>query len=291
MQGALRRIIVNADDFGRHVLINRAVERGVAGGVLRSATLMPGGAAFDDAVLLARRTPALGVGIHLTLVNGNPVLPPGEIPSLVTPEGAFHDDHTAFAVRILRGKINLDEVRAELAAQLRRVEAAGIRPTHADSHQHMHVLPGVVDIALDLCVAAGIPAMRAPRAPLFAGAFGGVGQFVGRAGLAVLARRAAAKARRRGIRTPEHFAGIVAGEAVDTETLAAIVRGAVGGVTEVMMHPGTDNAALIPACLWDHDFEAELAALCAPAVQDVCRTAGAGPVNFRIYAAADEGAR
>ena len=267
MQGALRRIIVNADDFGRHVLINRAVERGVAGGVLRSATLMPGGAAFDDAVLLARRTPALGVGIHLTLVNGNPVLPPGEIPSLVTPEGVFHDHHTDFAVRILRGQINLDEVRAELAAQLRRVEAAGIRPTHA-----------------------GIPAMRAPRAPLFAGAFGGVGQFIGRAGLAVLARRAAAKARRRGIRTPEHFAGIVAGEAVDTETLTAIVRGAVGGVTEVMMHPGTDNAALIPACLWDHDFEAELAALCAPAVQDVCRTAGAEPVNFRIYEA-DEGAR
>jgi len=100
-----------------------------------------------------------------------------------------------------------------------------------------------------------------------------------------------AAARRRGIRTPEHFAGIVAGEAVDTETLAAVVRGAVGGVTEVMMHPGTDNAALIPACLWDHDFEAELAALCAPAVQDVCRTAGAGPVNFRIYAAANEGAR
>ena len=292
MQRVLKRIIVNADDFGRHVLINRAVERGVQDGMLRSATLMPGGAAFDDAVLLAQRTPALGVGIHLTLVNGTPVLPPREIPSLVTEAGVFYDDHNVFAVHLLRGQVNLDEVRAELAAQLRRVETAGIRPTHADSHQHMHVLPGVIDIVLDLCTAAAIPAMRAPRAPLFAGAFGGVGQIVGRAGLSVLARRAAVMARRRGIRTPDRFAGIVAGEAADTRVLTEIVRASVDGVTEVMMHPGTDNAVLIPACLWDHNFEAELRAVCAPEVHDAFRAAGAEPVIFVcLWAGRAHGAR
>lgn len=275
----MKRMIVNADDFGRHALINRAVECGVQSGVLRSATVMAGGAAFDDAAELARRTPALGVGVHLTLVNGNPVLPAAEIPSLVTEEGVFYDNHTLFAVRLLRGQINLDEVRAELAAQLRRVEAAGIRPTHADSHQHMHVLPGVIDVVLDLCAAAGIPAMRAPRAPLFAGHFGGIGQLVGRAGLSVLARRAAAKARRRGIHTPDRFAGIVAGEAVDTAALRGIAASLGEGTTEVMVHPGTNNAVLIPDCRWDHDFEAELHAVCAPEVR--AALAGAEPVNFR----------
>ena len=279
----LKQIIVNADDFGRHVLINRAVERGVTDGVLRSATIMPGGAAFDDAAELAARSPKLGVGIHLTLVNGNPVLPPAEIPSLVTEAGIFVDDHTAFAVRLLRGAVNLDEVRAELGAQLRRVEAAGIHPTHADSHQHMHVLPGVIDIVLDLCRAAGIPAMRAPRAPLFAGSFGGIGQLIGRTGLAILTHRAAAKAQRRGIRVPDHFAGIVAGEAVDTATLTGIAASLRDGVTEVMLHPGTDNAVLIRDCLWDHDFEAELSALSAPAVRDALAAAGAEIVNFHIY--------
>ncbi len=272
-------MIVNADDFGRHALINRAVECGVQSGVLRSATVMAGGAAFDDAAELARRTPALGVGVHLTLVNGNPVLPAAEIPSLVTEEGVFCDNHTLFAVRLLRGQINLDEVRAELAAQLRRVEAAGIRPTHADSHQHMHVLPGVIDVVLDLCAAAGIPAMRAPRAPIFAGHFGGIGQLVGRVGLSVLARRAAAKARRCGIRTPDRFAGIVAGEAVDTAALCGIAASLGEGTTEVMVHPGTDNAVLIPDCRWDHDFEAELHAVCAPEVR--AALADAEPVNFR----------
>ena len=280
----MKQIILNADDFGRHALINRAVEQGVTRGVLRSATIMPGGAAFEDAAALTRRTPALGVGIHLTLVNGNPVLPPAEIPSLVTEAGVFVDDHTALTVRVLRGSVNLAEVRAELAAQLRRVEAAGIHPTHADSHQHMHVLPGVIDIALDLCRDAQIPAMRAPRAPLFAGDFGGIGQLIGRAGLSVLAHRAAAKAKARGIRVPDHFAGIVAGEAVDTATLTQIAAQLGNGVTEVMLHPGTDNAVLIRDCLWNHDFEAELAAVCAPTVRDALAAAGAEAVNFEAFA-------
>ena len=276
----MKQIILNADDFGRHTLINRAVKHGVTDGILRSATIMPGGAAFDDAAELAARSPKLGVGIHLTLVNGNPVLPPAEIPSLVTEAGVFVADHTAFAVRLLRGAVRLDEVRAELAAQLRRVEAAGIHPTHADSHQHMHVLPGVIDILLDLCASARIPAMRAPRAPLFAGSFGGIGQLIGRTGLAVLAHRAAAKAQRCGIRTPDHFAGIVAGEAVDTATLTQIAASLRDGVTEVMLHPGTDNAVLIRDCLWDHDFEAELAAVTSSAVRDALTASGAAAVNF-----------
>ena len=285
----MKQIILNADDFGRHAQINHAVERGVRDGVLRSATIMPGGAAFDDAAALARRTPALGVGIHLTLVNGNPVLPPSEIPSLVTEAGVFVDDHTALTVRVLRGSVNLAEVRAELAAQLRRVEAAGIHPTHADSHQHMHVLPGVIGIALDLCKEAQIPAMRAPRAPLFAGNFGGIGQLIGRAGLSVLAHRAAAKAKARGIRVPDHFAGIVAGEAVDTAMLARIAANLKEGTTEVMLHPGTDNTVLIRDCLWEHDFEAELAAVCAPTVRTALTAAGAEIANFRTFAGRTHG--
>lgn len=285
----MKQIILNADDFGRHTLINRAVERGIHDGILRSATIMPGGAAFDDAAALARRTPELGVGIHLTLVNGNPVLPPAEIPTLVTEAGVFVDDHTALTVRVLRGAVNLSEVRAELAAQLRRVEAAGIHPTHADSHQHMHVLPGVIDIALDLCKEAQIPAMRAPRAPLFAGDFGGIGQLIGRAGLSVLAHRAAAKAKARGIHVPDHFAGIVAGEAVDTEAITEIAAGLREGVTEVMLHPGTDNAVLIRDCLWNHDFEAEFAAVCAPTVRDALAAAGAEITNFRTFADSSAG--
>ena len=107
---------------------------------------------------------------------------------------------------------------------------------------------------------------------------------IGRAGLAVLAPRAAAKARRRGIAVPDHFAGIVAGEAVDTAALTQIAAQLADGTTEVMLHPGTDSAILVHACRWQHDFEAELAAACAPEVRTALAAEGAAVVNFQALA-------
>ena len=116
-----KQLIVNADDFGRHILINRAVERGMAQGLIRSATVMVTGAAFEEAVALARRTPALGLGIHFTLVNAKPVLPASDIPSLVDPAtGELYPDHGAFVKRFLTGKIRLQDVQRECTAQLDR---------------------------------------------------------------------------------------------------------------------------------------------------------------------------
>ena len=192
----LRYIIINADDFGRHAEINRAVEEGLEHGCLRSATVMPGGAAFAGAIDIARRHEELGLGVHFTLVDGHPILPPEEIPSLVGSEGDFLPDHTALLKRYLKGGVNLEEVRRELAAQLQKVEATGIPISHVDSHQHMHTLPGIIDIVLDLAARAGIRAVRTPRTPLFAGAFGGLGQLVGRLGVSPRARRAAGRAPR-----------------------------------------------------------------------------------------------
>lgn len=277
----LRYIIINADDFGRHAEINRAVEEGLVHGCLRSATVMPGGAAFAGAIDIARRHEELGLGVHFTLVDGHPILPPEEIPSLVGSEGDFLPDHTALLKRYLKGSINLEEVRRELAAQLQKVEATGIPISHVDSHQHMHTLPGIIDIVLDLAARAGIRAVRTPRTPLFAGAFGGLGQLVGRLGLSTLARLAACKAHRRGLLTPDNFAGIVAGEAVNEGELLHLIAHLPQGTTEVMMHPGTKNDVLQEDSGWQHDFEAELAAILSPRVGEALRKAEVEPVNFR----------
>lgn len=277
----LRYIIINADDFGRHAEINRAVEEGLVHGCLRSATVMPGGAAFAGAIDIARRHEELGLGVHFTLVDGHPILPPEEIPSLVGSEGDFLPDHTALLKRYLKGGVNLEEVRRELAAQLQKIEATGIPISHVDSHQHMHTLPGIIDIVLDLAARAGIRAVRTPRTPLFAGAFGGLGQLVGRLGLSTLARLAACKAHRRGLLTPDNFAGIVAGEAVSEGELLHLIAHLPQGTTEVMMHPGMKNDALQEDSGWQHDFEAELAAILSPRVGEALRKAEVEPVNFR----------
>lgn len=277
----LRYIIINADDFGRHAEINRAVEEGLVHGCLRSATVMPGGAAFAGAIDIARRHEELGLGVHFTLVDGHPILPPEEIPSLVGSEGDFLPDHTALLKRYLKGGVNLEEVRRELAAQLQKIEATGIPISHVDSHQHMHTLPGIIDIVLDLAARVGIRAVRTPRTPLFAGAFGGLGQLVGRLGLSTLARLAACKAHRRGLLTPDNFAGIVAGEAVSEGELLHLIAHLPQGTTEVMMHPGMKNDVLQEDSGWQHDFEAELAAILSPRVGEALRKAEVEPVNFR----------
>ena len=276
-----KRLIVNADDFGRHPLIDRAVAECVKRGCLRSATLMPGGKAFDDAVETALAHPALGVGIHFTLVNGYPVLPPEEIPSLVTADGVFYDDYIHFVKRFLAGRVAMEDVRRELAAQAAKMAKTGLSLTHVDSHQHMHVLPGIFTAVLDAAEAIHIDAVRIPRTPLFAGTSGSLGQLVGRAGLAALALLAGQEARRRGFRTSDHFAGIVAGEAVGETHLRHIIETMKPGVTEVMMHPGADTAVLKKACRWEHDFEAERNAILSEDIAALLEAKQIEPVNFR----------
>ena len=273
------QILVNADDFGRHELINRAVARCVESGCLRSATLMPGGKAFEDAVEVARSHPSLGVGIHLTLVNGFPVCDPGEIPSLVTKEGVFPDNYVEFVKHFLAGKISMAEVRRELLAQAEKMKRTGLPLTHVDSHQHMHMLPGVIDCALDAAEAAGLHRLRISHTPLFT-AFEGLGQLVGRLGLFTLAELSEWKAKRRNFVMPEHFAGIVAGEAVHEGHFLSIIEGLKEGTTEIMMHPGTDNERLIADCAWEHDFEAEMHAILSPKVKAAMERKRVRAVNF-----------
>jgi len=241
---------------------------------------MAGGVAFDDAVATSKRLPKLGVGVHFTLANGNPVLPPDEIPTLVTPEGFFHADYVAFLKLYLRGRISLAEVRAELAAQLTKIQRAGVNITHVDSHQHLHHVPGITEIVLDLAQAANVRAMRAADANLFDGALNSVGKVIGRIGLSSLAKVAAHKAHGKNFVTPEHFAGIVAGESVTENFLLKLIDKLSDGTTEVMLHPGVDNRTLCAFCDWDHDFEAELAAVTSQRVAAALDRQNVSAINF-----------
>lgn len=281
----MKKLIVNADDFGRHELINRAVEKAFNTGCLRSATLMAGGIAFDDAVSVAKKISGLGVGIHFTLANGNPVLPPKEIPSLVTEEGIFHADYVKFLKRYLSGKISLAEVRSELAAQLDKIQRASLNLTHVDSHQHLHHVPGIVEIVLELAQAAGIHSMRVANTKIFDGELDSLGKFVGRLGLGSLAKFAAHSAHKKNFATPEHFAGIVAGESVSENFMLKLIENLRDGTTEVMLHPGTDNKILQNFCEWEHDFEEELAAVTSPKVLSLLDEKNISAVNFSALGA------
>ena len=247
----MKKLIVNADDFGRHELINSAVRDAFTSGICRSTSLMAGGEAFDDAVRISRELPNLDVGIHFTLVMGKPVLPPEEIPTLVDKNGNFHADFSVFVRKYFSGGISMTELRSELSAQLRKIQSAWVRVSHVDSHQHIHTLNGISGVVFDLAESAGIRGVRMPRVP-------GLSCSLGRMSLKILAAKRKIAAEKRGFFVPDNFRGIVAGNAVSEDWLCRMIDSLPEGVTELMIHPGSDNSVLQKFTGWSHDFEAEL---------------------------------
>jgi len=157
------RLIINADDFGLTHGINRAIAELHQANALTSATLMATGPAFDNAVAHARANPSLGVGCHVVLTDGSPASPPETIPSLLGPDGkTFRPSLLDFIQALLRGAVNADEIEREALAQIARLERAGIRITHLDTHKHTHLFPAVTRPLLRAAERAGIRAVRNP---------------------------------------------------------------------------------------------------------------------------------
>lgn len=159
---AARRMIVNADDFGFSTEVNEAIIRAHREGVLTSASLMVTGAAFDEAVRLARENPRLGVGIHLVTVMGRSALPPEQVPSLTDEQGNFSSNPVTAGLKYFFSLRARRELRRELEAQFERFKSTGLPLSHVDGHLHLHVHPVIFRAALDLAVRYGARSMRVP---------------------------------------------------------------------------------------------------------------------------------
>jgi len=154
------RLILNGDDFGLTSGVNQGVVRAFQGGLLTSASLMANGEAAEEAISLARANPGLDMGVHLALCDEHPLLPPSELPSILPSGGRFPSrGHVLRAIG--SGSIDYGEVEAEWRAQVERVLEAGVRLSHLDSHQYVHLLPGLWKVCLNLAKTYRIPFIRA----------------------------------------------------------------------------------------------------------------------------------
>jgi len=158
----VKRLIVTADDFGLDPAVNEAVEQGHRRGILSAASLMVAAPAVADAVARAKRLPRLGVGLHLVLVDGRPVLAPGEIPDLVGPDGRFPADPFLAGIRIFRNPAARRQMEREMRAQLEAFHATGLSLDHVNAHHHFHTHPTVADTLIRLAPEYGIKAVRVP---------------------------------------------------------------------------------------------------------------------------------
>jgi hopanoid biosynthesis associated protein HpnK len=157
------QIILNADDFGRSAGINAAVMEAHRRGVLTSASLMVMGDAVEEAVILARDTPTLAVGLHVVVAAGRAALPHGQIPHIVDHSGYFPGDPFRIGLRYFFSRMAQEELSREMEAQFDRFAATGLALSHVDGHLHMHVHPTVLSLLLPLAVRYGAHGLRVPR--------------------------------------------------------------------------------------------------------------------------------
>jgi chitin disaccharide deacetylase len=239
----LRSLVVNADDLGLTVGVNNGIFDAHDHGVLTSASVFANAAATDDALTRALRRPSLGVGCHLTLVDGRPILSPARVPSLIQDDGQFPRSWKPFIVSCLLGRISLSEVEQELTAQIDRVRSSGVTLTHLDAHKHVHAYPPVFAIVTRLAERFRIPVVRVPfeRWPSLNRSTPQRRtvrkQALMNAAMLPWALRDYRQAARAGIRTPR-FIGRSHTGVLSAEALSAMVSALPPGVTELMVHPG-----------------------------------------------------
>jgi len=163
----MKALIVNGDDFGISSSTNRAVLRAHREGILTSASLMVNGAAFEEAVALAKAHPTLSVGIHLVLVHGKSTLPPSEIPDLVNERGDFSRHPVAAGMAYFFSPPLKAQIRRELDAQIKKFLSTGLPLDHLNGHMNIHVHPTVLGVLMELAERYGVKKIRLPQEELF----------------------------------------------------------------------------------------------------------------------------
>ncbi len=291
----MRRLIINADDFGLTSSVNRAIAECHAQGVVTSSTLMATGAALENAVALATQSPKLSVGCHVVLVDGAPVLPASEVRSLAYAGNGTEFARTlgGFVQRAVTGRFVEAEIEAEATAQFRKLQDAGIEITHFDTHKHTHIFPAVLRPLLRAAQACGIRALRNPFVPNQALAFE---ELRGRPFL--WKRYWQVRALRRFLPTfqeliaehdmvaPDGCLGVMETGFLDADLLAAMLRalaeGLPEGTWEMVCHPGYDDAELAGVRTRLREArEKELRVLLSPAARALLEKNGVELISYR----------
>jgi chitin disaccharide deacetylase len=268
--------------------VNRAIVEAHQHGLVTSSTLMAGGEAFAEAAQLARSTRTLSVGCHVVLTDGSPILSPGNIPSLLQhPDTArFRTKVSSFAVAALRGRLAPQEVEAEVTAQIRKLQAAGVDVTHADTHKHTHMFAPVLKPFLSAARGCGVGAVRNPFEAVF---LLKVLQkprlwkrFLQMKALSRLSERFRQAVLEAGMVSPDGTVAILATGALDEHFLCSIVRDLPQGTWEFVCHPGYNDKDLerIPTRLRE-SRERELRILTTASARDLLARSDIELISYR----------
>ena len=294
----MRRLIVNADDFGLTSGVNRAIAEAHSNGIVTSATLMANSRAFQEAAALARQIADAGgnlsVGCHVVLLDGEPVSQPDRVPSLLQPNtqqgnGRFRNSLNDFVIASFRHKLSPVEMEAEATAQIQRLQAAGVRVSHFDTHKHAHMFPDVLRPLLRAARACKLPAVRNPFGqvwPLPVKSLLRTARLWKRLAQLSVLRNFAAHFRQEveahGIRTTDGSLGVLVTGTLDLRLFTAMADHMPEGTWEFVCHPGYRDADLDKVhTRLRESRQRELQLLTSPQAKEVLRLRGIELISYR----------
>jgi chitin disaccharide deacetylase len=293
----VKNLIVNADDLGWTEGVNHGIAEAHRNGIVTSTSLLANGAAFADAVELARRNPRLGVGVHLNLSDGPPVAGRETVRSLVSVTGEFGEGPESLLLKIAMRGLTPSEVEKEWEAQICKVRDAGVTVTHLDGHKHVHMLPGLFEIALRLAKRYRIGAIRVSHEASYLRTALSTGeelrasvvlkQGVQARGLKLLARDARDKVERAGISSADYFCGIAQTGELTKEGVARLLRSLPEGTTELMCHPGyADEQLRATSTRLQGSREKEVEILTDPEIRNLVASQGIRLIDYAFVTSA-----
>jgi predicted glycoside hydrolase/deacetylase ChbG (UPF0249 family) len=256
-QKSVKRLIVNADDFGLDSAVNSGIIQAYEFGIVRSASLMSCGAAFDEAAQWARKNKehsGLGVGVHLSLTEGAPVAAKNKIAFLLSEDRSCFLERNKFLLKFFSGKIDLGQVYLEFESQISKFLKAGLTPTHLDGHEHVHMLPCILSVVLKLAAKFKIPSIRLPKEPWLT-------KYPQTCKYWMISRLADFnwffKVRKHPIKFPNHCYGLTQSCCLSQASLVQVLKIIPVGVNELICHPGVGK----------QNKETELNALKSPEIR------------------------
>jgi hopanoid biosynthesis associated protein HpnK len=268
-----RRLIVNADDFGRSASINQAVIRAHREGILTTASLMVNEPACEEAVALARQNPTLGVGLHLTLLCGYSALPPEQIPGLVNANREFSNNPAGAGFRYFFQRSLREPLRREIHAQFQVFRATGLPLDHVNGHLHLHLHPTVFRILMADSSQFGIKCLRLTFDPFRLNLRLASGHFAYRALHAAIFHPLSVRARpalaQRGIRHTAAVFGLLRNARVDEAFVTRLLPQLPAGDSELYSHPSLD------------EFKNEFDALICPGVREQVKKLGIKLIRYQ----------
>jgi len=288
-------LIVNADEFGLTEQVNQGIIEAHQKGVLTSTTFIVNMWSFEDAVALANANPTLATGLHLNLTDGAPISNSEAVSSLVDTGGRFHHRGELLR-RLIAGRIKSRDVREELRAQIGKLHAAGISPTHLDSHQSTFMFPTLFRIVVELAAEHQLP-IRLPQEQMM---FHSTQTLFRHLGSPRLWKKVAMWSicevmrrglERRGIPTIRRVASTIGtfenthNNSITLDTYQLILRSIGDGISELMTHPGYADDRLA-SFVWGGWPEArrreqELAVLCDSRLSKMIASQDIQLINYR----------